>query len=118
MIAYCSGSEIFMRLEKTRVPGQELYPAFQQNGGWEIHPELGDLTFNFWLDPANPPTCWVNQVPASFTSETPSWANQLTGFKATDGFGEAKGFLREKAQQLAEKAGFQYDPEKHGYHWM
>ncbi len=117
-ITYCPGTEILMHIAKKVLPGHKLVPDIQQHGGWEIHPALKDLTFNFWIDPENSPICWVNQDPATWVSETPSWACQLTGFKATDGFGEAKGYLREMAAQLAEKAGFVYKPAEHGYRWL
>lgn len=98
MIVFCPGTEILLRISKVR----KLEPDIQQEGGWEIHPALQGLEFNFWFDPTDSPVCWVNQTPSTFTDKTPGWASYLTGFKATRGFAEAKRFLRERAAQLAQ----------------
>lgn len=99
----------------TRIIGP--IPAITQDGGWEIHPALDGITFYFWKseNPALKDYWYV-----TFKGHAPEapWASYLTGWLSDSPDDNLKGFLREKAAELAKENGFVYNPEKHGYRWM
>lgn len=119
-IVFCPGTDTLKNVPKVELSHhgnitiEGPAPFITQDGGWEIHPLLKGITFCFWVAPGSP-ECWVNFEGAA--GDAP-WASQLTGFKATDGFGEAKGFLRDQAWKLAREAGFKFNAQEHGYRWL
>lgn len=92
-------------------------PAITQDGGWKIHPALAGITFYFWKS-RDPKLKNFSYVTFKGNAPKAPWACYLTGWVSDSPEDSLTGFLREKAAQLAKEAGFIFDPEKHGYHWM
>jgi hypothetical protein len=87
----------------TRSIGKEFdpnKPDIVQDGGYEIHPDLEGIQFNFWISPKPGKGVAVN---FSGNAEKAPWAHNLTG-KVFKDFTVAKGWLRQEAERLSKES--------------
>lgn len=102
-----NGWNTFTSIIEECVRSGENEPQVCQDGGYEIHPILKGITFNFWHPPneksKNYGKCAVNWEGQADNELGRNIAYGLTGLAFDGGFGAAKGYLRAKAKEMVEE---------------